>query len=152
MSESVTINLIVTSCLVPVVVMFIWLIKTTVNYFFKDGGFLDDMRGSTKDWFTAQKEYMEASKTIQATTANRLDKHDATVMNQTSRACDALESIVARQLEHGEHLETLVIAGTRACEVASLVCAKLELGNENAEAIKKIRKTLEAKAKDNGGN
>lgn len=173
MSESTTINLIVTGLLLPVIGMLVWLIKTAVNYFFKDGGFMDDMRGSTKEWFTAQKDYMESSRVTQAGTAaaaaatallleqhaaaqvrhvSDMARHDVLISKQTLESHEVLGAIAARQLEHGDHLKTLVIAGTRACEVAAGVCEKLELGTENVVAIEKIKESLAAKVKDDGGD
>ena len=162
MSESTTINLIVTGLLLPVIGMLVWLIKTAVNYFFKDGGFMDDMRGSTKEWFVAQREYMESSQNTQATTAAILERHtadqkqhvtdmarhDGIMTKQALESHECLELIVTTQEEHTDHLSRLVRAGVRACDVAIRVGQQLELSSENVAAIEEIKVEFQGK---NGG-
>lgn len=145
MDEGTTIGLVISGVLLPVIGVIVWIIRSIGNYFLKDGGFMDDIRTSMRDWFFAHKEYMQASREIQAATAARLDQHDGTVIRQTQAACDGLASISKVQDMHTEHFATLIEAGTKACDVALVVCDELALDRENAAAVEKIKRILEVK-------
>ena len=145
MGSWTAIDWVITGVLVPLVGMIIWVIKRIVSYYLDPNGVLDRVSKARERMFVAWESYMESSKTIQAATAIRLDQHDGVVVKQTLQTSECLGVIAATQEEHGEHLRSLVVAGTKACDVALTVCKQLELGPENVVAVEKIKRVLEAK-------